>query len=91
VLTVRHIDESGLESIRETKHVTVGHSANQRKCVGFCDWDDEFTSGTIFVMNEMGRTVAKYDLGPPLAGAKAVEDLSERFPTGVIREEVTRG
>lgn len=85
MLTVRHIDRDGAESIRETKHVVVDHDAEQRLRLAFSDWDDEFTSGTIYVMNEMGRTVAKYDLGPPLVGAKAVDDLSEKFPEGVIR------
>lgn len=82
MFTIRHIQTDGHESIREAKSIT-SNSADKVPTV-MVD-GETLRDGTIYVMNEMGRTVAKYDLGPPLVGAEAVEDLSEKFPEGVIR------
>ena len=82
MFTIRHIKADGHESIREARSVTSNTAAKVQTVVV----DGEtLRDGAIYVMNEMGRTVAKYDLGPPLTGVKAVQDLTEKFPEGVIR------
>jgi hypothetical protein len=87
VFTVRHIDANGHESIREAKSITSNPGGGERivTCRDAGGIGESFTDGILYVMNEAGKTVAKYDLGPPLAGARAVEDVSEKFPEGVIR------
>lgn len=91
MFTVRHIDSNNHEFVFAASTITSEpprDSSDRQRIV--CARPGEifngvFDSGIIYVMNENGRTVAKYDLGPPLVGAEAVEDLSEKFPEGVIR------
>lgn len=68
MLTVRHIALSGHETILETKRVATEPSlkVGGGPPVFFYEAAGEMvglTSGVVYVMNEAGRTIAKYDLG----------------------------
>lgn len=86
MMTVKHIAMSGEEYIYPTSHVNyvpVSALANQRDAVDTL-WlyppdqpAQPLTGGTVFVMNEHGKTVSKYSLSdqspfglqnPPLDG-----------------------
>jgi len=78
MFTLRHIEDNQHESIRQAKWVSYdpghGNSSSGERCLHYgnaqMDVDREptvdegrFASGTVYVMNENGKTVAKYDFG----------------------------
>lgn len=87
MLTVKHITLSGEEFIYATTHVNYvpGRAkAPQLSEDGLWIYEGaderarELSGGTIFVMNERGSTVARYDLGVSMV------PLNERFASGQL-------
>lgn len=103
MFTVKHIHLCGAEEIFQvhTVRYTPGGTPDQRPNVAASatpetlwvrspDWMDEkpLTGGTVFVMNDIGKTVARYDLGAspvPIIG----DGLSDPRPKG-LEENVRR-
>lgn len=82
MLTVKHIHLSGREEIVLTRrasyqpegvpHSTVGNPSEPEdmRCCLIEDFDGSTTrifGGTVFVMNDLGKTVSRYDLGASMA------------------------
>lgn len=86
MLTVRHIVDGG-ETIQEARGVAAQTTSDNERVL-VCDGSLTLRDGVAYVMNDAGRTVAKYELGQPLIGAKAVQDLAAVFPDGKIRGAV---
>ncbi len=67
MLTVKHIRLSGEEDIYQS--ATVRYSPGEDKSTHgfpasvFLDLGEPLTGGTVFVMGDSGKTVARYDLG----------------------------
>lgn len=69
-LTVKHIELNGFESITQATHINFipGDKTTSTEVIAFgvptpvSDGRNRYTNGRIFVMNEGGATVAKYDL-----------------------------
>lgn len=83
MLTVKHIRLCGVEDIYETQECRYTPATNSQVLAAAGQsqtdtpdtlWVDAgpLTGGTVFVMNEAGRTVSRYDLGasmvPPSVG-----------------------
>lgn len=70
-LTVRHLEPSGHESITQAVSVSFQPLGDNQdlQLIAFgvpnpvSDGCNRYASGTVYVMNEAGATVAKYDLG----------------------------
>lgn len=74
-LTVRHLEPSGHESITQAISVSFQPGTNppgdneDTQLIAFgvpnpvSDGCNRYASGTVYIMNEAGATVAKYDLG----------------------------
>lgn len=64
MLTIRHIGNRGDESIYSVESVNWYPNAETREVVAFIPngqpW--HIKEGTVYVMNDMGKTVAKYDM-----------------------------
>lgn len=72
MLTVRHVEQNGYEAVREVREVWLdppAHSDDKPSKYDLHAQPDgaepplHFASGTVFVMNSAGKTVARYDLG----------------------------
>ena len=74
MLTIRTIHPSGSESVFQARHIIVEPPGPARRRVSF--YDEAFEPvhvaglpyveyGTVYAMNESGRTVATYDLNEP--------------------------
>lgn len=77
MLTIKHVAISGDETVRQAMEVRLAHepipqddqltSADTHKARVYADLEDNATvqieSGTVYVMNDAGATVSKYDLG----------------------------
>lgn len=71
MLAIRQIQDDGsgqvflAKSVEvSTAHSTTGPSKTTMTAVSENDVPGYFETGRIFVMNEMGKTIAKYELGP---------------------------
>lgn len=75
MLTIKHVEKSGHESLTPAETVCFdpaigehGEYPNGQVCAfgvphPVSDGCDRYSSGIIYVMNDAGRTVSKYDLG----------------------------
>ncbi len=67
MLTVRHIKANGEEVLEQVDRIEFKPEAAGpgSGAINAERLDDrlQFTGGTIFVMNDLGKTVARYDLG----------------------------
>ena len=67
MLTVKHVRLSGQEDLYQSVTVWYSPIENQtpdgRPAMITMDLGDPLTGGTVFVMNDAGKTVARYDLG----------------------------
>lgn len=71
-LTIKHRENNGHESVIQARSVTYDdwtQTKNARVTAYGCpneypDGVNQYENGTVFVMNESGATVAKYDLHP---------------------------
>lgn len=94
MLTIRHIEPTGHETVLQTMRVTMHPTdgVNLGAPTVFYDRPDGGTSlveeGVVYVMNDLGKTVAKYELGssavprpaPPVAPpVMAGDDYSARI------------
>jgi len=69
-LTVKHIESNGFESIVQSTHVNFipGDTQNPTELIAFgvaqpvSDGCNRYRNGIVYVMNEAGATVAKYEI-----------------------------
>lgn len=91
MMTIKHITLSGEEFIYATTHVNLVPVAAREKPVGGPTTSDivwhydadgrshPLQGGTVFVMNEHGKTVARYDIGASMVslGMTAAEAMAQ--------------
>lgn len=72
MLSVKQISTSGIESVFEASRVSYVPTGNGKLETLFTENADgstnSFLAGKYYIMNESGKTVAKYDLGPEPKG-----------------------
>lgn len=87
MLTILHVEPTGHETILQTKRVTShpGPQIQGGERSIYWERDDGSTvaieTGTVYVMNDNGKTVAKYhlEIGPaPLAPVQPTRDTASR-------------
>ena len=68
MLTIKVISKDGKECIEEVKSVMFNPATEQRSATMFVWYEDKedlpytLYEGTVYVMNENGSTIAKYDI-----------------------------